>query len=163
MNFRFFKGPKFDFLDSRKIISICINSAVFARQIFEPIHTILTFEKCFRIHSIISTILSVGKFSLKKKIIFMKKAKFLTQTFLKNKFTRFSFWRKTPFFWKITFFEINGRFYNQFWIVKQTNPQDIRKMYLRFGHFLILETLWMISVKVVIICSCVCSRPRALF
>ena len=132
------------FLDSRKIISICINSAVFSRQIFELIHTILTFEKCFRIHSIISTIISVGKFSFQNKN-FHEKGQNIDPD-VKNKFTRF-----------------NGRFYSQFWIVKQTNPRDIRKVYLRFGHFLILETLWMISVKVVIICSCVCSRPRALF
>ena len=55
------------------------------------------------------------------------------------------------------------RFSDQILVVLQSDPQDIRKLYLRFGHFLILETLWMIPVKVVIICSCVCSRPRALF
>ena len=53
---KIFKGPRINFLDSRKIISICINSAVFARQILELIHTILTFKKCFRIHSKIGMI-----------------------------------------------------------------------------------------------------------
>ena len=157
MNFRFFKGPKMIFLDSRKIISICINSAVFARQIFELIHTILTFEKCFRIHSIISTIISVGKFSHQDNNFHEKLQNFcLDQTYrdihlLKN----------STFFFKYCFETYWPIFWSNFLL--QSDPRDIRKVYLRFGHFLILETLWMIPVKVVIICSCVCSRSRALF
>ena len=58
-----FQRTKNYFLDSRKIISICINSAVFSRQILKLIHMILTFQKCFRIHSDIDVIFSVGKFS----------------------------------------------------------------------------------------------------
>ena len=58
-----FQRTKNYFLDSRKIISICINSAVFSRQILKLIHMFLTFEKCFRIHSDIDAIFSVGKFS----------------------------------------------------------------------------------------------------
>lgn len=110
--------------------------------------------------------MSVGKISYENNNFHEKRLNFFPDfsgLFFEPNLSRCSFWWKTRLFWRITFFEINYRFHYWILTVLQSDPRDIRKEYLRFGHFLILETLWMISVKVVIICSCVCSRPRALF